>query len=156
MSVKRALGVEQLLGKLERLARWEDEVVRDPLVAGRAAWQRPAQRVTWPGIASPPRRITITPARAGIASDGGARAGVARAGVTRDGGFQASGLGSGGARGLVVRGFAGRCPAGRRVLRARAHRSGSGSASQVRRVESNLSGCSSGRKCPAPSMMRHR
>jgi hypothetical protein len=62
--VKRALGVEQLLGKLERLGRREDEIVRDPFVAGRAAWQRPAQRVTWPGIASPPRRITITPARA--------------------------------------------------------------------------------------------
>ena len=107
MRVKRAVGVDQFLGKLERLARREDEVVRDPFIAGRAAWQRPAQRVTWPGIASPPCRITITPARA-------------------------------------------------RVLLARAHRSGSGSASQVRRAESNLSGCSSGRKCPAPSMMRHR
>ena len=107
MRVKRALGVEQLLGKLEGLTRREDKVVRDPFVAGRAVWQRPAQRVTRPGIASPPRRITITPARA-------------------------------------------------RVAWARAHRSGSGSASQLRGAESNFSGCSSGRKCPAPSMMRHR
>jgi hypothetical protein len=33
MRVKRALGVEQLLGKLERLGWREDEVVRDPFVA---------------------------------------------------------------------------------------------------------------------------
>ena len=49
MRVKRALGVEQLLGKLECFGRREDEVVRDPLVAGRAAWQRSAQRITRPG-----------------------------------------------------------------------------------------------------------
>jgi len=62
--VKRALGVQQLLGKLERLGWREDEVIRDPLVPGGASWQRAAQGVTGPGVACPPGRVPVAPARA--------------------------------------------------------------------------------------------
>src|SRR5215831_1660167 len=170
MRVEGPVRVKQALGQAERLLRRDRQVVGDALFPGLAAGERAPEGVAGPGVAGPAGGVTVAGGIGRVTVAGGARGvtiGGGAGGVTVAGGPGRVTVGGGTGR-ITVAGPTGRAgrlrpgaiprPAGRggNASGAPRHRSGSGSASQWHSSAVKRSACSSGRKCPAPSIRRHR
>src|SRR5215471_7137991 len=152
MRMEGPVRVKQALGQAERLLRRDRQVVGDALFPGLATGERAPEGVAGPGVAWPPGGVTVAGHVGGVTVAGG----TGRI-MVADGAGRVMVAGPTGRAGRLRPGaiprLAGR---GGNAAGALRHRSGSGSASQWHSSAVKRSACSSGRKCPAPSIRRHR